>query len=58
MIQQLSSEYHEQYQHLVDHPALMVESLIMSEHIHQAALLLRDLPTLRVGMDARHSTRY
>eukprot|EP01087_Luapelamoeba_hula_P024804 TRINITY_DN9571_c0_g1_i1.p1 TRINITY_DN9571_c0_g1~~TRINITY_DN9571_c0_g1_i1.p1 ORF type:complete len:900 (+),score=149.53 TRINITY_DN9571_c0_g1_i1:278-2701(+) len=55
MIQQLGSEYQLTYQPLVDHPALMVESLIMNEHIHQIALLFRDLPTLR---DDRVLTHY
>jgi zinc finger FYVE domain-containing protein 26 len=43
----LSEEMQQRYQLLVDHPGLIIESLIMEERITEVAQLFRDLPQLR-----------
>ncbi|KAL6058640.1 Nuclear pore complex protein Nup85 [Balamuthia mandrillaris] len=47
MLLLLGTEYQTQYNDLVDHPSLLLESLVMSELIAQVGLLFAELPQLR-----------
>jgi len=43
----LSEDFQEKYQSLLPYPSLILESLVMSEHLSQARVLIDELPELR-----------